>query len=332
MLEIGTRLVSALRRSMVFPSNHSASTVGAKNGDLKDTKLYDLLIALLTSNIDLSLVEDVCIGNVLAVGQDYIARSAVLAARLFPVSTTTTIANRFCTSGLLAAQNIANQIIAGSIDTDLAIDAESMSMPDDGAPVMGEKITGHPVAEFRVAREAIDQFAATYFQRAEKVQKEKWVDDEIVPINVQVKDANEVSREVALDRDDGKITDGASAVLPMKRSRAQKLGQPIVGKFYGATVVGLNPKIGIGPSLAMPKILSKCGLHKDDIDVFVITEAFASMGVYCIEHLGLDPSKVNPRGGGVLEMELRRYLNQSRSESLLVSKGIEMWCFLSPVV
>src|ERR1700710_1289125 len=98
------------------------------------------------SNIDPNLVEDVCLGNVLAAGQAFIARSAVLAAG-FPVSTAASVANRFCSSGLLAVQNIANQIIAGSIDVGLAVGAESMSgTPDDGAPKMSNKILNHPVA------------------------------------------------------------------------------------------------------------------------------------------------------------------------------------------
>jgi acetyl-CoA acyltransferase 1 len=64
----------------------------------------------------------------------------------------------------------------------------------------------------------------------------------------------------------------------MKRSRAIELGQPILAKFIGATVVGLEPRImGIGPALAIPKVLGKVGLKIEDVDVFEINEAFASM-------------------------------------------------------
>jgi acetyl-CoA acetyltransferase len=72
------------------------------------------------SNLDPSFVEDVCVGNVLAPSQAYIARSAVLAAG-YPVTTAASVTNRFCSSGLLAVQNIANQIIAGSIDVGLGM-------------------------------------------------------------------------------------------------------------------------------------------------------------------------------------------------------------------
>ncbi|CZT03318.1 hypothetical protein WAI453_012402 [Rhynchosporium graminicola] len=325
----------------------------AKKGGLKDTQIDDLLISLLTSvrenmTIDPSLVEDICVGNVLAPAQGYVARSSVLAAG-FPATAAASVANRFCSSGLLAIQNIANQIIAGSIDIGLAVGAESMSTcPDTGAPNASVKITSHPLAsqneqpmgqtsenvagDFGITREAMDEFAARSFQRAEKAQNEGWSRDEIVPIEVYFTDPKTgVTSQRIVDADDGvragttaaslgkiraafpqwkpsnttggnasQITDGAAAVLLMKRSRAAELGVRVIGKFVQATVVGLEPRImGIGPSLAIPKVLSKVGLQRDDVDVFEINEAFASMGVYCVDKLGLDHEKVNPRGGAI---------------------------------
>ncbi|KAF9893817.1 hypothetical protein FE257_009987 [Aspergillus nanangensis] len=325
----------------------------ARKGGLKDTPLDDLLVSLLTSvrersNLDPNLVEDVCVGNVLHPGASYVARSAVLAAG-FPVTAAASIANRFCSSGLLAIQNIANQIIAGSIDIGIAVGAESMTNnADGGAPDLSAKIMAHPVAaqnkqpmgqtsenvaeQFNISREQHDQFAAKSYQKAEHAQKSGWFDDEIVPVKTQIKDpkTGEV-KDVVVSRDDGirygttaeglgkiraafpqwkpsattggnasQITDGAAGLILMKRSRAEELGQPILAKFCGATVVGLEPRImGIGPSLAIPKILSKFGLTKDEIDIFEINEAFASMGTYCVQKLGLDEGKVNPRGGSI---------------------------------
>lgn len=86
----------------------------------------------------------------------------------------------------------------------------------------------------------------------------------------------------------------------MKRSTAIKLGQPILAKYVGSTVAGLAPRImGIGPSIAIPKLLSIYGVSPADIDIFEINEAFASMAVYCRDKLGLDWSKMNPRGGAI---------------------------------
>lgn len=57
--------------------------------------------------------------------------------------------------------------------------------------------------------------------------------------------------------------------------------------------------MGIGPTAAIPKLLTKFNLGKNDIDIYEINEAFASMAVYCLNNLGLDHAKVNPRGGAI---------------------------------
>ena len=87
----------------------------------------------------------------------------------------------------------------------------------------------------------------------------------------------------------------------MRRSRAQELNQPILAKFVGATVAGVAPRImGIGPSLVIPKLLSKFNLNlQTDIDLIEINEAFASMAVYCINVLNIDRSRLNVRGGAI---------------------------------
>ncbi|CAL3970686.1 unnamed protein product [Diplocarpon coronariae] len=304
----------------------------AKKGGLKDTPIDDLLISLLTtvreqSNVDPSLIEDICMGNVLAPAQGYIIRAAVLAAG-YPVTAAASVANRFCSSGLLAIQQISNQIISGSIDIGLAVGAESMSTcPDGGFPDWAStKITGHEIAgqnvmpmgqtsenvagDFGISREQMDRFAAHSFQKAEKAQREGWTRDEIVPVTASFTDPTTgTTSEKIVSADDGvragttaaslgkiraafpqwspshttggnasQITDGAAAVLLMKRSRAHQLGLRILGKYVQATVVGLAPRImGIGPAYAIPKVLAQVGLAKDDVDVFEINEAFASM-------------------------------------------------------
>ena len=86
----------------------------------------------------------------------------------------------------------------------------------------------------------------------------------------------------------------------MKRSTAIKLGQPVMAKYVGSTVAGLAPRImGIGPTVAIPKLLAQYGLTINDADVIEINEAFASMGVYCRDNLNLDWAKMNPRGGAI---------------------------------
>ncbi|GFP56001.1 hypothetical protein ACSS6W_006200 [Trichoderma asperelloides] len=184
--------------------------------------------------------------------------------------------------------------------------------------------------DFNITREAMDIYSAESFQRAEKAQKAGHFDDEIVPITTKVKDANGELKEVTLTKDEGirpgttaeglskirpafpqwgptttggnasQVTDGAAAVVLMKRSTAVKLGLPIMAKYVGSTVAGLAPRImGIGPSIAIPKLLSIYNISLNDIDVIEVNEAFASMAVYCRDKLNLDWSKMNPRGGAI---------------------------------
>ena len=185
--------------------------------------------------------------------------------------------------------------------------------------------------DFDISRELQDRYAAESYQRAERAQKSGWFDDEIIPIEATVKDPKTgEEKKVLLTKDEGirhgttfeslskirpafmphgdkstggnssQVTDGAAAVLLMKRSTAIKLGQPIVAKFVGATVAGLAPRImGIGPSVAIPKLLTKYNLTVEDCDVIEVNEAFASMAVYCKDTLNLPYEKMNPRGGAI---------------------------------
>jgi acetyl-CoA acetyltransferase family protein len=186
--------------------------------------------------------------------------------------------------------------------------------------------------EFNISRESQDRYAVESYARAERAQKAGWFDDEIVPFTTKIKDPKTgEEKTVTLTKDEGprwgttyeglskikpafskwgdrstggnssQVTDGAAAVLLMKRSKAEALGQPILGKFVAATVAGLPPRImGIAPSIAIPKLLQKLNLdlHKD-IDVIELNEAFASMAVYCKDVLKIDHSKMNVRGGAI---------------------------------
>lgn len=186
-------------------------------------------------------------------------------------------------------------------------------------------------ADFNVTRQEMDKYAAESFQRAEKAQKAGLFDEEIVPITTKIKDAQGNLQEVTLTKDDGirpgttaeglskiraafpqwgngattggnasQVTDGAAAILLMKRSTAVKLGQPILAKYVGSTTAGLAPRImGIGPTVAIPKLLAQHSITLSDVDVIEVNEAFASMAVYTRDKLGLDWSKMNPRGGAI---------------------------------
>ena len=174
-----------------------------------------------------------------------------------------------------------------------------------------------------VSRKEQDAWAARSFQRAEKAQREGKFDEEIVPMKTKWTDPKtDETKEILVDKDDGirpgmtveglakikpafakdgsihagnasQVSDGAAAVLLMKRSTAERLGQRIVGKFVTSAVVGVEPLLmGIGPWKAIPVALGKAGIAKEDVDVYEINEAFASQTVWCVKGLGLDESKV----------------------------------------
>lgn len=181
-----------------------------------------------------------------------------------------------------------------------------------------------------ISRAKQDAFAAKSYQKAAAAQKAGWFDEEIAPLKVKFEDLKtDEWKEITVAKDDGirpgvtpeslakikpafakdgsihggnasQISDGAAAVLLMKRSTAEKLGQKILGKYVTASVVGVAPLLmGIGPWAAIPLALEKAGINKDDIDIYEINEAFASQCVWCIEQLGLDEKKINPAGGAI---------------------------------
>ena len=95
-------------------------------------------------------------------------------------------------------------------------------------------------------------------------------------------------------------SDGAAAVVVMERERAERLGLQPLGRFVGYAVGGVAPDVmGIGPTVAVPKVLELTGLPLDDIDLIELNEAFASQTLAVIRELGLDLDKVNVNGGAI---------------------------------
>jgi len=182
----------------------------------------------------------------------------------------------------------------------------------------------------QISRKSQDEFAASSYAKAVAAQKAGLFDAEIAPLTVKWTDPKtDEEKTITVSRDDGvregitaeslgkirpafakdgsihagnasQISDGAAAVLLMKRSTAEKLGQPILGKYVAASVVGVPPLLmGVGPWKAIPVALAKAGISKDDVDIFEINEAFASQCLWCANELGLDPKKINPKGGAI---------------------------------
>jgi len=96
------------------------------------------------------------------------------------------------------------------------------------------------------------------------------------------------------------FADGASACLLMSEEAAARKGLKPLGIFKGFAVAGVEPEeMGIGPVIAVPRLLERHGLKVGDIDLWELNEAFASQTLYCMDKLGLDPAKTNVNGGAI---------------------------------
>jgi acetyl-CoA acyltransferase 1 len=205
--------------------------------------------------------------------------------------------------------------------------------------IMNMGLTAENVAErYGVSRADQDAFAVSSHLKAAKAQTEGLFDKEIVPVTTRWHPNPEVpeqTEEITVTKDDGirpnssieslakmkpafketgtatagnssQVSDGAAAALMMRRSTATELGleKNIIGKWAGTQVMGCKPdEMGIGPAIAIPKLLNYTGVSKEEIGIWEINEAFASQAVYCVRELGIDESKVNPKGGAIAVSE-----------------------------
>ncbi|MET0954078.1 MAG: thiolase family protein [Aeromicrobium sp.] len=96
------------------------------------------------------------------------------------------------------------------------------------------------------------------------------------------------------------LTDGASAMLIMSEERAAALGLRPRARFHSFAVAGDDPLMMLtGPIPATRKVLERSGLSLDEIDVYEVNEAFASVPLAWARELGADLEKLNPRGGAI---------------------------------
>jgi acetyl-CoA acyltransferase len=96
------------------------------------------------------------------------------------------------------------------------------------------------------------------------------------------------------------MTDGAAASVIMSADKVKALAVKPIAKFKCYTTVGCRPdEMGIGPALAIPKLMKLAAMDLKDIGLFEINEAFASQALYCINTLGIDNQNVNIHGGAI---------------------------------
>jgi acetyl-CoA C-acetyltransferase len=176
-----------------------------------------------------------------------------------------------------------------------------------------------------ISREDQDQYSAGSHGRAAEAQKNGLFDDEIVPVAVPQRKGDPVM--VADDEGvrpdttaetlarlrpafaaDGTVTagsssqisDGAAAVVVMSRTKAEELGAPILAEIgEHGNVAGPDPSLLSQPANAISKALSRGNLTANDVDLFEINEAFASVAIQSMRELEVGEDVVNVNGGAI---------------------------------
>ena len=96
------------------------------------------------------------------------------------------------------------------------------------------------------------------------------------------------------------MSDGAGAVMLVSEKVLKEHNLTPLARFAGFAVGGVAPEImGVGPIVAIPKVLQQAGIRKEDLDWIELNEAFAAQALAVVKELDLDPSKINPLGGAI---------------------------------
>lgn len=195
--------------------------------------------------------------------------------------------------------------------------------------------TAETVAKrYNISREAQDEYALESQQRTASAQQAGRYDAEIVPVDAVHQITDKISgkiteQAVTLRTDEcnrpqttleglqglkpvlgegtsitagnaSQLSDGASACVVMERAEVARRGLTPLGIYRGMAVAGCAPdEMGIGPAIAIPRLLKRHGLSVDDIGLWEINEAFAAQLLYCRDRLNIPSERLNVNGGAI---------------------------------
>ena len=172
-----------------------------------------------------------------------------------------------------------------------------------------------------VTREQMDEFALSSLTKASDAIANGLFKDEISPVTISSRKG-----EVVIENDEGpgnarpekipslrpaftkdgtvtaanssSISDGAAALLVMSEAEATEKGYTPLARIVGHSSNAIEPEnFTVAPVGAIEKLFAQTGWSKEDVDLFEINEAFAMVTMLGMSKLGLDPAKVNVKGG-----------------------------------
>ncbi|HOX67505.1 MAG TPA: acetyl-CoA C-acyltransferase [Burkholderiaceae bacterium] len=328
-------------------------------GMFRNTRPDDLLVAAIRGalaqvpTLDPKAIEDAIVGCAMPEGEQglNVARIGALLAGL-PNSVGGVTVNRFCASGLTAIQMAADRIRVGEAEVMIAGGVESMSM----VPMSGNKPSFNPAVflrdenvgiaygmgmtaekvaqQWKVTREAQDEFALQSHLKALKAIEAGEFSNEITPVDVtdrspdlQTGEVVSKARTAAVDEgpradttlealarlrpvfaakgsvtagNSSQTSDGAGCLILASAQAIKTFNLQPLARFVSFANRGVPPEImGIGPIEAVPAALRYAGLQQKDIDWIELNEAFAAQSLAVLGALHLDPARVNPLGGAI---------------------------------
>jgi acetyl-CoA C-acetyltransferase len=179
-------------------------------------------------------------------------------------------------------------------------------------------------SKYGLTKEELDEFGYKSQQRAIAATQGGKFKDEIVGIEITTADGKTelhtvdegIRFDVTLDgvkgvkllREGGALTaatssqicDGASGVMVVNEAGLKALGVEPIARIHHMTVIGGDPVIMLeAPLPATERALKKAGMKIDDIDLYEVNEAFASVPAAWLKTLGADPDKLNVNGGAI---------------------------------
>lgn len=331
--------------------------IGSFSGTLSSTpapRLGAIAIkaAVQAAGLKPSDIEDVIMGNVLTAAEGQApARQALIYAGL-PNSTSALTIGKVCGSGLKAVMLAEQSIRCGDASVVVAGGMENMSM----APYVLEQarqglrmgdnkvvdvmikdglwdpygnchmgnIAEKCVAEYKVSREAQDEFAKMSYERALTAIQNNRFKDEIAPVEIPQKKGDPIIFSV--DEEPGKgnpaklsglrpafdkngsvtagnassINDGAAALVLMSADKAKEMGIKPLVRIVAHAQSSQEPEwFTTAPAVAMEKALKKAGLKASDIDLWEVNEAFAVVSLVNNDKIKIPADRCNVNGGAV---------------------------------
>ncbi len=180
--------------------------------------------------------------------------------------------------------------------------------------------------KYGLSRDDLDAYALQSHQRAIAATREGWFHDEIVPLDARTAEGGDLGERHEADEgirfeatlesigsvkllqpggtvsaaNASQICDGASGVMVVNERGLKAIGAKPLARIHHLSVIGHDPVIMLeAPLPATAAALKKAGMKIDDIDLFEVNEAFASVPLAWLQATGADPSRLNVNGGAI---------------------------------